>query len=103
VPLDGAGAEEEAGSDLGIGEAVPGEPGDLALLSCEVIPGLDGPFAYPLAGGQQFAPGAFGERLHTGRQQHLVRGTELGARVGLAALAAEPLAVDEMGAGELGA
>ena len=53
-----------------------------------------------LAGGQQFAPGALGERRGTHRGQYLVRGPELRAGVCAAALAAQPFAVEQMGAGE---
>src|SRR4029450_5415757 len=68
------------------------------LLAC-----LDGGFAGPLAGGEQLAGGALGERLHPHRREQLVSGAQLLTRVQPAALAAQPFAVDKMRAGELGA
>src|SRR4029078_11322717 len=38
VVLDGAAADEQPRADLGVREAVAGEPGDLGLLRCEVAP-----------------------------------------------------------------
>ena len=49
----------------------------------------------------QLAPGPLGERLDAHRVQHVVGGAQLLARVNAAALAAQPLAVEQMGAGEL--
>ena len=63
----------------------------------------DGALAGGLAGGQQLAPGALGERLDAHRVQHVVGGAQLLARVDAAALAAQPLAVEQMAAGELDA
>ncbi len=60
---DGVLADEQPRADLGVREAVAGEPRDLGLLGGEVVPGLDGAFADTLAGGQQLALGALGERL----------------------------------------
>src|SRR5918994_4655717 len=50
VVLDGAGADEQPGSNLGVGEAVAGEPRDLGLLGGEVLASLDAAFAGALAG-----------------------------------------------------
>ena len=55
-----------------------------------------------LARGDQLAAGALGERLHPDRDEHLVRRAELLARVDASALAAQPLSVEQMRAGELG-
>ena len=54
-----------------------------------------------LARGQELAPGPLGERLHAHRRQHLVGGPQLPARFNAAALAAQPLAVEQVTAGEL--
>ena len=51
VILDGAGADEQAGADLAVGETVTGEPGDLRFLGGELGAGLDGAFAGSCAGG----------------------------------------------------
>ena len=40
-----------------------GEPGDLRLLGGELVARLDRALAHGLAGGQQLAAGALGERL----------------------------------------
>ena len=64
---------------------------------------LGGPPGHVLAGGQQLATGAFGERLGPGEPEHLVRGAQLSSRVHAAALASEPFAVEQTSAGELDA
>ena len=103
VPLDGAGAEEEAGADLRVREPVAGELGDLTLLCGQVVTCRDGPLAQLLARCQQLTAGAFGEGIHAHRRELVVGGVELGARVAPAILAAKPLAVEQVSAGELGA
>ncbi len=69
----------------------------------ELIRRSDGAFAGGLAGGLQLARGALGERLDAHRREHLVRGAQLLAGVQAPLLAAQPFAVEEMGASELGA
>src|SRR5438105_4147271 len=101
VVLDRARADEQPGADLRIREPVAGEPRDLGLLGGELVARLDGAFAGRLAGGQELAPGPLGEPLHAHRVQHLVGDAQLLARVDAAALAAQPLAVEQMRAGEL--
>src|SRR6267378_6841453 len=101
VVLDRARTDEQPGADFRVREAVAGEPGDLSLLSGQLVPGLDGALADFLASGQELAPGPIGERLHAHRRQHLVGGAQLLAGVYAAALAAQPLAIEQVGAGEL--
>src|SRR4051812_36991161 len=101
VVLNRAGADEQLRADLGIGAAVGGQPRDLRLLGGEVVARLGGPAGHGLAGGQQFATGAFGERLGPGETEHLVRSTQLPSGVHAAAVAAEPFAVEQTSAGEL--
>src|SRR5688572_22404998 len=101
MPLDGAGAEEQPSRDLGVGEAVAGEPGDLRLLRCEHIAGFGGPLAHRLAGGQPLPAGALGERLHVHGSEHLVSGVQLLASSFAEAGAAKPLAVEQVRAGKL--
>src|SRR5215208_4284556 len=103
VVLDGAGADEQPRADLGVGEALAGEPGDLRLLRGELVPGLDAAPAGPLAGGAQLAGGTLRERLEPHRREHLVRRAELLARVLPALPAANPLAVEQVAASELDA
>src|ERR1041385_4637076 len=63
VVLDRPGADEELASDLRVGPAVAGPAGDLALLGGERVVGAAGALADGFAGGQELAPGAFGEGL----------------------------------------
>ena len=102
VPLDGARAEEEPRPDLRVREPVAGQLGDLVLLRGQIVVRLDGPFADPLARRQKLLLCALGERLHANRVELVVAGAELGARVDPAILAAQPLAVEQMSACELG-
>src|SRR5215217_3114011 len=101
MPLDGAGAKEEPGRDLGIGEAVSGEPRDLRLLGCEHIAGFGRPSAPLLAGGQPLAVGALGERPHLYGSEHLVSGMQLLASRSAPAGSAKPLAVQQVRACKL--
>jgi hypothetical protein len=57
--------------------------------------------AHLLAGGQQLPPGALGGCLHPGRLQQVVGCAQLLAGVDASALAAQPFAVEQMGAGEV--
>jgi hypothetical protein len=61
VPFDGPGAEEQPGADLGVGEAVPSEPGDLPPLARELLARHDHAPAHLLAGREKLAAGALGE------------------------------------------
>jgi hypothetical protein len=81
VVFDRARAKEQPCADLRVGKAVAGEPGDLGLLSGELVARLDGAFTGGFAGGQQLARGALGERVHADCGEHLVRGAQLLARV----------------------
>ena len=94
VPLDGARAEEQPGADLRIGKSVASELGDLPLVRRELIACLDLALAHLLAGGEQLAAGALRERLHADRDEHLVGGSQLLARILTPALAPQPLAVE---------
>jgi hypothetical protein len=67
MPLHGARAEEEPGADLGVGEPVAGQLGDLALLRGQIVARLDSSLADPLARRLQLSEGALGERLHPDR------------------------------------
>src|SRR5947209_13701096 len=70
VPLDGAGTEEQPGADLRIGKSGASELGDLPLVRRELIACLERALAHLLAGGEQLAAGALGERLHADRDEH---------------------------------
>src|SRR5262249_53911844 len=95
VPLDGARAEEEPGADLGVGQAVAGEPRDLPLLRRQLVVRLD---RSPnlLARRLELLAGALSERLHPERGEDGVAGAQLLARFQAAVLAPQPLAVDQV-------
>jgi hypothetical protein len=101
VPLDGAGGQEELGADLGVGAALDGEPGDRGLLRGELGRRRRRALADGLAGGGQLALRALGEGGGADRGQQLVRGPQLLAGLRAAVLAAQPLAVEQVGAAEL--
>src|SRR5918999_5351977 len=101
VVFDGARTDEQPLADLGVGQAVAGEPGDLGLLGGEVLARLDGALTGALAGRRELALGTRGEGLDTHPDEHLVGGAQLFARVEAPALAAQPLAEEQMGTREL--
>src|SRR4051812_35585073 len=77
VVLHGAAADEQPRSDVRVRDAVASESCDLGLLNSEVIPGLNGAFADPLAGGQQLALGAFGKPPGTHLGEHPIGSPQL--------------------------
>src|SRR4051794_37664963 len=102
MPLNGPRAEEEPRTDLRIRQAIAGQACDLPLLRRQVIAGLDRPLAHLLACRLKLFTCALGERLHPDRDEHFVSVAQLLARVDPAVLAAQPLAIEQMSAGELG-
>src|SRR3984957_7741596 len=98
VPFDGADGQEQLGAKLRIAEPVTSEPGDLHFLRGELIARLGLTLADGLAGSQQLATAALGQRLSRHRGEAVVGSPELLARVPAAVLPAEPLAVQKMGA-----
>ena len=99
VVLDRLGADEELAADLLVGSArrAPGgRSGPPAAVSWSGR--LDGAPARPLARGQQLARGALGEGLGTHAANSVVGGSQLLARIEPPPLAAEPFAVQQMGA-----
>ena len=103
VVFDGAGADEQLRADLGVRVAVGGQPRDLRLLGGEVVARLGGPLAHGLAGGQQLATGAFGERLGPGELNISCAVRSCSRASTRRPLASEPFAVEQTGAGELDA
>jgi hypothetical protein len=69
------------------------------LLGSELADRLDRPLAHRVAGGQQLTPGPFGERLDAHRDEQVMGGPQLGAGVPAPVLAAQPFAVQQVGAG----
>jgi NADP-dependent 3-hydroxy acid dehydrogenase YdfG len=103
VPFDRARAEEELGADLGVGLPVPRPRRDLHLLRGEVPVGVRRALAHGLAGGEQLAAGALGEPVRPDRRQHSVRQVQLLPGIHPAVLAAEPLTVEQVRAGQIDA
>ena len=101
VVLDGTRADEELGADLRVRAPVDREPGDLQLLGGQLVVRLDRPPANGLAGREQLALGALGERLRPDAPEELVGRAQLLARVRTAVLPAQPLAVHELAAGAM--
>jgi hypothetical protein len=100
-------ADEQPGGDLRVGQAVPGQPRHLSLLGRQRRPGpgrswggLDGPVGHGLTRVAQLTAGPLGERLDPDRLQHVVRRAKLLTRLVAAALAAQPLPVQQVSAGE---
>jgi hypothetical protein len=102
VPLHRARAEEELGPDLRVRLPAGGQARDLGLLRGQLVERLDRALTHGLAGGQQLAPGALGERLHADVREHHVRDSQLLTGVDATVLAPQPLAVQEVRAGQRG-
>src|SRR4051812_17236556 len=103
VVLDRARADEELGADLGVGVPVAGHRRDLAFLGREGVARCARSRGHGRAGGEELATAALCERLRPGAGERVVRRFELLASVDAAALAAQPLAVEQAGAGQLDA
>src|SRR6516165_10526003 len=101
VPFDRARADEQLGADLRVRQAVVGEPGDLPFLGRELVARVGAALAHLLARCHQLPAGALGEGLHPDPGEQVVGRTQLLARVDAAALAAQPLPVEQMRAGKL--
>ena len=101
VPFDRARGQEQLRADLRVRQAGAGQPGDLLLLRRELVARIGVSLSHLLARGDQFPARALGERLHAHRCELIMGGTELGARVDAPLPAAQPLPVQQMGAGEL--
>src|SRR5580693_813510 len=95
---DGGGADEQLRGDLRVGGAVPGQPGDQRFLRGQGIWRLDGAFADLATAGPQLDARPFGKRRGADRIKDLMGAGELIAGVTPAPLAAQPLAVDQVGA-----
>src|SRR4030095_16329628 len=101
VVTDRPGAEEKLCGDVAVGQPLGGQPGDLQLLRGQV--GQPGPgWRWGAgAGGAQLDAGQLRPRGGVAAVQTLRGGAELAARVGLAAGAPQPRAVQQLGAGLL--
>src|SRR4051794_16856141 len=101
VVLDRARADVEAGADLGVRETVPGQPGYLSLLECQLVAGLGPTLARGFACGRQLPLCARREGLDAHVGKHVLSGSQLLARIEPATLAAQPLPVQQAGARKL--
>jgi len=99
----GGRADEQLRGDLGVGGTPAGQPGDVSFPCGQDISRLRGAFGSALARGAQLDPGPLGERPGAGGDEDLVRGAELIAGLTATALAAQPLAIEQVGAGQLDA
>src|SRR3954451_19469284 len=101
MPLDGPRAQEQLGTDFRVGTELRRQPGDLCLLRREVVERIDRPLAHRLAGGRQLAPSPAREPLEVHLSEQVMCGPQLLARLRPPAGPAQPLAVEEVSAGEL--
>src|SRR5580693_81479 len=95
---DGCGADEQLRGDLRVGGPLAGHPGDQRLLRGQDVGCPGGAFERLRAGRPQLDARPFGERRGADRVEDLVRAAELIAGVTPAPLAAQPLAVEQVGA-----
>src|SRR2546425_9287920 len=101
VVLDRPRADEQSSADLRVGVAVTREQCDLPLLGCEVRGRLDGPLARVLSRRSQLAFGAVGTGSSAHGREHLVRSSEMLARLEPAALSTQPFPIEQVGAREV--
>jgi hypothetical protein len=85
----------------GLDRPSPASRGDLGLPGGELGGGTGRAFAYSLGGGTQLARGSFSESVSSHGDEHLVCGAQLLAGIGAPVLAAQPVAVEQMSAGEV--
>src|SRR3954466_13526137 len=100
VPLDRARADEELRPDLGIRAALGGEACDLRFLRGEPVARVGRALAHRLAGHHALTSRAFSESVHADLRPHPLRDPEMLTSFGAPALASQPLAIDQVGAGE---
>src|ERR1700677_872377 len=98
---DGGGADEQLRGDLRVGGAFAGGAGDQGFLRGQGVGRLDGVLPGVPAGCPQLDTRPFGKRRGADRVKDLIRAAELIAGVAPALLAAQPLTVDQVSAGEI--
>src|SRR3954447_8776584 len=98
MPLDGARAQEQPRADLGVGQSVARKSCDLQLLWSQLVASLGLAPADCLTSGQQLAAGAFRARCHSHLGQHRVRNPQLLTSILAPAAAAQPFAIEQVGA-----
>ena len=83
VPLHRARTEEQLGPDLRVRLPAGSQARDLHLLRSQLVERLDGALTDCLAGGQQLAAGALGERLHAHVREHRVSNPDAVYRINI--------------------
>ena len=101
MPFDGAAADEQSCAYFRIGQSFTDQADDLSLLGSELVGRVDVAFTGGLATDGQFAGGALGESLRAHIAEHFVGGAQLLAALYPAVRAAQPFAVEQVGASEL--
>src|SRR6188768_1277300 len=77
MPFDGTGADEQLCRDLRVGASIAGEPGNVVLLSSQVVDRVDLPPPDLLAGREQLPPSPVRESLRAEMSERFVCGVQL--------------------------
>src|SRR3954452_16578848 len=101
VVLDRAWADVEPGADLGVREAVAGQPGYPSLLGCQVVLDLARTLPGGFARGRYLPLGAGREGLDAHLGEHLLRGSQLLSRIAPTTGPTQPLPVHQVGTRKL--
>jgi hypothetical protein len=101
VVLDSARTDEQLRADLLVRAPVAGQAGDLRLLRGEDVPVLLRAPGNLLAGSRELLARALGKGPRADSGERVMRVSELLARIDAPVLAAQPLPVQELGAGEV--
>src|SRR5277367_2314381 len=102
MPLHRTRAEEQPRTDLRVRKPITRKLGDLPLLRSQIIACLDRPLARSLTRSQQLFASPLSEAFHPHRREHVMREMKLSASVDPPPLPAQPLAIQQMRAGECG-
>jgi hypothetical protein len=94
--------KDACGADLLVGSSLAGQLGDLLLLRSQVGAGIFAALAHLLTGRLELSPRAFGEGLDAHGRERVERGPQLVAGIDPPLLPAQPFAVDQVGAGQVG-
>src|SRR5262249_18296347 len=98
--FDRTGGQEHPRADLWIAQAIAGQPGDVGLLRGQGGGCLEAALPYPLARSGQLPARSLGESFHAYRDELVVGRAQLFSGVGASALVPQPLAVEQVRAGE---
>src|SRR5262249_46581891 len=101
VVVHRAGTDEQLLGDLAVGRAVGGKLRHAGFLGSEVELGLRGSRSGSLAGSAQFTARLFGEADGARGVEHVLGDAKLASRVAPSFGAAQPLAVEQVRAGQV--